>query len=62
MKGGVTMKAILIKGIELPENNGVLDLRIYHDYASMMCGSGSFSSFKVEQVEIPDEEEKSKGD
>ena len=55
------MKAILIKGIELPENNGVLDLRIYHDYASMICGSGSFSSFKVEQVEIPDEEEKSEG-
>ena len=52
------MKAILIKGIELPESNGVLDLRIYHDYASMMCGPGSFSSFKVEQVEIPDEGKK----
>ena len=50
------MKAILIKGAEMPEERGFIDLRVYGDGTVISpCGS-SFSETKAVEIEIPDNE------
>ena len=53
------MKAIIIKGLELPERpNELMDLRIYGDGSVQMVGCmGSAGSVgKAVEIEIPDED------
>lgn len=54
------MKAVIIKGMMLPDENGFIDLRIYNNYACSVCGPGYASTYKVEEIELPDEDKKSK--
>ena len=49
------MKAVVIKGMSLPDENGVIDVRIYNNYAASVCGPGCTSSYSVEEIDVPDE-------
>ena len=47
------MKAILIKGAEMPNENGFLDIRVYGDGRVFMpCGAGEGSEAKAEEIEV----------
>ena len=53
------MKAIIIKGLELPESpNGLMDLRIYGDGSVQVvgCMGNAASAGKAVEIEIPDED------
>lgn len=53
------MKAILIKGLELPEEpNYLMDLRIYGDGTVQVvgCMGTAASGGKAVEIEIPDED------
>lgn len=56
MKGGETMKALIIKGLTLPEMQ--MDLRIYSDGKVQIVGCMGYSGpgGTAEEIEIPDEE------
>lgn len=50
------MKAIIIKGIEMPEKEGFLDARIYGDGTVLLpTHMGECGSVKAEEVEILEE-------
>ena len=50
------MKAIIIKGVEMPEKEGFLDARIYGDGTVLLpAHMGECGSVKAEEVEIPKE-------
>lgn len=50
------MKAIIIKGVEMPEKEGFLDARIYGDGTVLLpTHMGECGSVKAEEVEIPEE-------
>lgn len=49
------MKAVIIKGIEMPDENGMLDVRIYGDGTVFVpCAMGEGGNFKAENIEIPE--------
>lgn len=51
------MKAVIIKGLELPDQNGFTDVRIQGDgKALLVCCMGACSTMDCEEIEIPDEE------
>lgn len=51
------MKAILIKGLELPDEQGFLDIRIQGDGKALLhCGMGNCITYDVEEIEINKEE------
>lgn len=51
------MKAIIIKGVEMPEKEGFLDARIYGDGTVLLpTHMGECGSVKAEEVEIDQEE------
>lgn len=51
------MKAIIIKGLEMPEEDSFIDLRVRGDGKAQVVGCmGASASFKAEQIEIPDQE------
>ena len=51
------MKAIIIKNVEMPDERGFLDARIYGDGTVFLpCCMGEGSSVTAEQIELPDEE------
>ena len=53
------MKGIFLEGLEMPEENGFLDVRIYGTGSvTMMCGPGSFSNCKAREIETEEEKEK----
>ena len=55
------MKAIIIKGVEMPEKNGVLDVRIYGNGEVLLpAHMGECATAKAEEVEIDQEEQKMK--
>lgn len=57
LRGGETMKAILIKGLELPDEKGFLDVRIQgNGKALMVCGMGNCITYDAEEIEINEEE------
>ena len=50
------MKAIIIKGVEMPEKEGFLDARIYGDGTVLLpTHMGECGSVKAEGFEIPEE-------
>ena len=50
------MKAIIIKGVEMPEKEGFLDARIYGNGTVLLpTHMGECGSVKAEEVEIPEE-------
>ena len=50
------MKAIIIKGLGMPEENGFVDARIYGNGKVLLpCGPGELSEVTAEEIEIPDE-------
>lgn len=53
------MKAVIIKGLELPDQDGFTDIRIYGDGTAVMpmC-MGSCVNYDVEEIELPEEEKK----
>lgn len=51
------MKAVIIKGLELPDQGGFTDVRIQGDgKALLVCCMGACSTLECEEVEIHDEE------
>lgn len=51
------MKAIIIKGVEMPEKDGFLDARIYGDGTVLLpAHTGECETAKAEEVEIDQEE------
>lgn len=51
------MKAIIIKGLEMPEEKGFIDARIYGDGSVLLpCAMGSCSTLKAEEVELEEED------
>ena len=51
------MKAILIKGMELPDEKGFLDVRIQgNGKALLVCGMGNCITYDAEEIEINEEE------
>ena len=52
------MKAILIKGLEMPDQDSFIDLRIENGKAAVVGCMGACKKFKAEEIEIPDEEKK----
>ena len=51
------MKAILIKGAEMPDENGFLDIRVYgNGKVFMPCAAGEGSEATAEEIEIPDQD------
>ena len=53
------MKAIIIKGIGMPDKRGFLDVRIYGDGTVLLpAHAGECETAKAEQVEIDQEEKK----
>ncbi|MBQ1573711.1 MAG: hypothetical protein IIZ78_21510 [Clostridiales bacterium] len=51
------MKAIIIKGIEMPDKRGFLDVRIYGDGTVLLpAHAGECETAKAEEVEIYQEE------
>lgn len=56
MEGGETVKALIIKGLTLPEMQ--MDLRIYSDGKVQIVGCMGYSGPGgiAEEIEIPDEE------
>lgn len=52
------MKGIFLEGLEMPNENGFLDVRIYGDgNVTMMCGPGSFSNCKAQEIDSEENEE-----
>lgn len=49
------MKAILIKGVSMPEERGFVDIRIYGDGEVVIPCGGSAAKAKAEAVTVPDE-------
>lgn len=50
------MKAVLIKGLEMPNPKGFIDVRIQGDgEALLVCGMGECGTLECEQVEIHEE-------
>jgi len=50
------MKAIIIKGLEMPQNGGFVDLRVYSDgKVDQVACMGHCTVLEAEEVEIPDE-------
>lgn len=50
------MKAIIIKGVEMPEKEGFLDARICGDGTVLLpTHMGECGSVKAEEIEIPEE-------
>ena len=50
------MKAVLIKGLDMPNPNGFIDVRIQGDgKALLVCGMGECSTLECEEIEIPEE-------
>lgn len=50
------MKAIIIKGVEMPEKEGFLDARIYGDGTVLLpTHMGECDTVKAKEVEIPSE-------
>ena len=50
------MKAIIIKGVEMPKKEGFLDARIYGDGTVLLpTHMGECGNVKAEEVEIPEE-------
>ena len=53
------MKAIIIKGIEMPDKEGFIDVRINGDGTVLIpCAMGMCDTVKAEEIEIPDSEDK----
>lgn len=51
------MKAIIIKGVEMPDERGFLDVRIYGDGTVLLpAHAGECGTAKAEEVEIGQEE------
>lgn len=51
------MKAIIIKGVEMPDERGFLDVRIYGDGTVLLpAHAGECGTAKAEEVEIDQEE------
>ena len=51
------MKAIIIKGMEMPENNGFIDVRIYADGKVLIpCAMGNCSTVTAEEIDYQEEE------
>lgn len=51
------MKAVIIKGLELPDKDGFVDVRIYGDGTAVMpCSMGNCNTYNVEQIECEKEE------
>lgn len=51
------MKAILIKGVEMPEENGFMDVRIQGNGKALLVGCmGHCSTYEAEEVDIKEEE------
>lgn len=50
------MKAIIIKGVEMPSKDGFIDARIYGDGTVLlpMC-MGECDTVKAEEIEIPED-------
>lgn len=49
------MKAVVIKGLELPEEGSFVDVRINSDGTVLLpCAQGECSTIKAEEIEIPD--------
>lgn len=47
------MKAIIIKGLELPEERGFLDVRIQgNGKALLVCGMGNCSVYDAEEIDM----------
>ena len=50
------MKAIIIKGVEMPDPRGFLDVRIYGDGSVLIpCAMGECGTVKAEEIEVEDE-------
>ena len=53
------MKTIIIKGLEMPDQNGFIDARIYGDGTVLLpCATGECSTVTAEAAELPDDENK----
>lgn len=52
------MKAILIKGVGLPEGEGTfLDVRVQSNgKALLVCGMGNCDTYPAEEIEVEDKE------
>ena len=47
------MKAIIIKGVEMPDQNGFIDARIYGDGTVLLpCAAGECSTVTAEAIEL----------
>ena len=50
------MKAIIIKGLEMPEENGFVDARIYGNGKVLLpCCPDGISETTAEEIEVEDE-------
>ena len=50
------MKAILIKNVGMPNENGFLDIRVYgNGKVFLPCAMGEGGETTAEEIEIPDE-------
>ena len=50
------MKAVIIKGLEMPDEKGFVDARIYGDGTVLLpCCGGNCSTIKAEEIEIEEE-------
>ena len=52
------MKAIVIKNMEMPEENGFIDVRIHgNGKALLVCGRGECDTYDAEEIEYSEENE-----
>ena len=50
------MKAIIIKGIEMPDERGFIDARIYGDGTVLLpCAAGECGTVTAEEIELEDD-------
>lgn len=46
------MKSVIIRGLELPEDGGFVDVRIYSDGSVLIpCAMGECGTMKAEEIE-----------
>ena len=51
------MKAVVIKGLEMPDENGFLDVRIYGNGTVFVpCAMGEGTEYKAEEIECEEKE------
>lgn len=49
------MKGILITGIEMPNEDGFIDIRVYgNGNVIIPCCDGNYSEVKAEEIEVKD--------